>query len=431
MSYFNLRMASWIKQMQILLNFLILITVATTFLYATSYICSNGMERSFMEELSIIPTNPTTRFLEIVAIYLVLILLIRLPGFDSLKQTNPWFFWLEAVVCLYIVYLTHFSYNGILFVALSEHLFYSKRIKHWAILLISYLGLFVCTNNNMISLFHPVLSLESYVSYLPYFLQRIIMMSIQIMEMLNLVFFGVYGLCLLLTKEKEREQTEKELKRLEQVNVQMGHAITLSQKMAEDNERKRISREIHDTLGHALTGILAGVDACQVLIDIDVPKTKQQLAIVSDVVRQGIKDVRGSLQKLRPGALENNPLKEALLKMIHEFQSVSNIEVLFYFEWDNADFDKASEDIIYRIVQESITNALRHGHATKVEVNLFDDEYNYIITIQDNGPGCEEIKYGYGLKQMQERVAILNGKVNFYGDNGFLTVVEIRKVGNI
>ncbi|MBQ0064879.1 MAG: sensor histidine kinase [Firmicutes bacterium] len=431
MKYFNLRTASWIKQIQILLNFAILLVVSSAFLYATTYICSSGIQRQFIEQLSVIPYNPTTRFLSVTSLYLVLICLIRFPMFDSLKQQNAWFFWLECFVCLAIVMLTNGSYNGILLLALSEQLFYSKRIKNWAYIIVIYLALFFLTNFSVVSLFVPMTSIETYVSFLPHMTQRMILMQKYMFELLNFVLFGVYALCLLLTKEKEREETEKELKRLEQVNVQLGHYVTLSQKMAEDNERKRISREIHDTLGHALTGILAGVDACQVLIDLDIEKTKKQLAVVSDVVRQGIKDVRGALNKMRPGALEENPLKESLAKMIHEFEEISNIEILFYYEWEKADFDKASEDIIYRIVQESITNALRHGKATKVEVNLFDDAYKYIITIQDNGPGCEEIKYGFGLKQMQERVAILNGTVQFYGDNGFLTVVEIRKVGNL
>ncbi|MDO4465711.1 MAG: histidine kinase [Bacillota bacterium] len=431
MKYLNLTTAFWVKQIQLLLNFLVIILASATFLYATTYVCSMGVERTFIEQLTTLPTNPMTQFLKIVAGYIVLVGMVHYSGFHSLKHEGSSFFWLEAFVCVWLAYLTHFSFNGMVFIALADHLYYTKDMKNWTLIIFVYLVLFILTSQNVIGLIYPVLSFDTYVSFLPFSLQKIILVGKQIFETGNLVLFGIYGLCLLLAKEREREEIERELKRLEQVNVQMGHAITLTRKTAEDNERKRISREIHDTLGHALTGILAGVDACQVLIDLDVEKTKQQLGIISNVVRQGIKDVRGSLQKLRPGVLESDPLKDALEKMILEFKNVSNIDILFYYEWEKADFDKASEDIIYRIVQESITNALRHGHATKVEVNLFDDEYNYLITIQDNGMGCSDIKYGYGLKQMQERVAILNGKINFYGENGFLTVVEIRKVGNI
>ena len=74
----------------------------------------------------------------------------------------------------------------------------------------------------------------------------------------------------------------------------------LPKKIGENNERKRLAREIHDTLGHALTGIAAGVDACIAMIDQNPKATKAQLQVISKVVRQGIKDVRNSLNKLRP-----------------------------------------------------------------------------------------------------------------------------------
>ena len=87
------------------------------------------------------------------------------------------------------------------------------------------------------------------------------------------------------------------------------------------------------------------------------------------------------------------------------------------------------EDIIFRIIQETMTNALRHGHASHIEIHLFDEEEKYMIIMQDNGSGCKEIHYGYGLKQMHERVAILNGTIHFYSEEGFRTVVEIPKIG--
>ena len=92
-------------------------------------------------------------------------------------------------------------------------------------------------------------------------------------------------------------------------------------------------------------------------------------------------------------------------------------------------FENTKEDIIFRIIQETMTNALRHGHASHIEIHLFDEDEKYMIIMQDNGSGCKEIHYGYGLKQMHERVAILNGTIHFYSEEGFRTVVEIPKIG--
>ena len=165
------------------------------------------------------------------------------------------------------------------------------------------------------------------------------------------------------------------------------------------------------------------------LIDIDPQKSKEQLLVISNVVRESIKDVRRSLYKLRPGALDQRTLKDGLIKMIEEFQSVSHLNVDLYYEWENVDFENTKEDIIFRIIQETMTNALRHGHASHIEIHLFDEEEKYMIIMQDNGSGCKEIHYGYGLKQMHERVAILNGTIHFYSEEGFRTVVEIPKIG--
>ena len=88
-------------------------------------------------------------------------------------------------------------------------------------------------------------------------------------------------------------------------------------------------------------------------------------------------------------------------------------------------FENTKEDIIFRIVQESITNALRHGRAKKVEINIYQRVSDLEIVIADNGVGCDDLKLGYGLKQMQERAAILNGRLEYYSKEGFTVKVTI------
>ena len=166
----------------------------------------------------------------------------------------------------------------------------------------------------------------------------------------------------------------------------------------------------------ALTGIAAGIDACIAMIDIDPNVTKQQLLVVSKVVREGISDVRRSLNKLRPGALEEHTLKEAIQKMIKEFSDVSEVEIMLDYQLDKVDFENT---------KEGITNALRHGRAKKVEINIYQRVSDLEIVIADNGVGCDDLKLGYGLKQMQERAAILNGRLEYYSKEGFTVKVTI------
>ena len=131
---------------------------------------------------------------------------------------------------------------------------------------------------------------------------------------LNLVLFIISLLFYIMNVLAENHEVEEELAMVSKVNTELNNYMALSEKIAEDRERKRIAREIHDTLGHALTGISAGLDAVGVLIDIDPNRAKEQVKSVSEVVREGIQDVRGSLNRLRPGALEGRTLKRCFGK---------------------------------------------------------------------------------------------------------------------
>lgn len=427
MNYLKYKHVNFIKDIQLLLNFIIVIFNASVFLAATDYICSNGYERIFLERISSVPLSPQKTFFEAIGICLLIILMIKMEYFQNLKKKYNFIFYLELFLAIIVIYRLNGSYNGIILVVLADIIANSKTYKHLVFACMLYVFLYTISDYELLSIFISLPSLEVYISYLPMTMVTMIYFFKNLLIIFNIVLFFLFLISYLFVQEKEKEHISEELEYVSQVNEQLKNYAALTEKIGEDNERKRISREIHDTLGHALTGILAGVDACRVLINMDTEKTKKQLDIVSDVVRQGIKDVRGSLNKLRPGALEETSLKVALEKMIKEFEDVSKLKIDFYYEWDRMDLEKTKEDIIFRIIQESITNALRHGKATEVEINMFNDDYKYMLVIQDNGVGCQEIHYGYGLKQMQERVAILDGKISFIGDNGFRTMVEFRK----
>ena len=427
MNYLKYKHVNFIKDLQLLLNFVIIIYNASIFLAATNYICSNGYERAFLERISSVPLSPQKTFFEAIGLCLIIILMIKMKYFQNLKKKYNFVFYLELLLAIFVIYRLNGSYNGIILVILADIIANSKTYKHLISACMLYVFLFTITDYQLLAMFISLPSLETYISYLPITMVTMIYFFKNLLIIFNIVLFFLFLISYLFVQEKEKEHISEELEYVSHVNEQLKNYAALTEKIGEDNERKRISREIHDTLGHALTGILAGVDACRVLINIDTDKTKKQLDIVSDVVRQGIKDVRGSLNKLRPGALEETSLKVALEKMIKEFEEVSKLKIDFYYEWDRVDLEKTKEDIIFRIIQESITNALRHGKATEVEINMFNDDYKYMLVIQDNGVGCQEIHYGYGLKQMQERVAILDGKISFIGDNGFRTMVEFRK----
>ena len=197
--------------------------------------------------------------------------------------------------------------------------------------------------------------------------------------------------------------------------------------MVETRERNRVAREIHDTLGHILTGVSAGVDACIAMLDTDTDtkRTKEQLEVIAKAVRGGIKDVRRSVSELRADALEHFQLDEAIRDMIAEMNSLAGVEVIFHSDVVPFRFSEDEENVIYRIIQEGMTNALRHGKATRIEIDAKKIDGVLHLKILDNGRGCKEMKKGFGTKHMKERVAMLGGSIHFSGENGFLIDARI------
>ena len=163
------------------------------------------------------------------------------------------------------------------------------------------------------------------------------------------------------------------------------------------------------------------------LIDINPQAAKTQLDKLSAASKQGLKDVRKTLNQMRPGALNGYTFEASLKKMLQEYSDISHIKIEFSYQWQGAEFEKTTENVIFRIIEEAITNSIRHGHATLVSINCLERPNAYLLTIRDNGVGIKMIRPGFGITQMKERVAIIGGKISFNGDNGFLINVIIPK----
>ena len=125
------------------------------------------------------------------------------------------------------------------------------------------------------------------------------------------------------SQHKEKERIKSLNNQLNEANEKLRLYAIEAEYMAETRERNRLAREIHDTLGHALTCIIAGLDACIATIDTAPEFTKKQLKTISDTARHGINDVRRSVKKLRPDDLEKLSLEDALHQMIKYFSNTS------------------------------------------------------------------------------------------------------------
>lgn len=408
-------------------NFFMITCYAMIFMFSTNYIIANNLSRDFLSSLNYIPENPGLIFFETLILFSCVIVLMNF--FDYRVKEYPFenllFLSIETILGFFIMKSLYFSYNGIIYLIFCDALFRFKENKYVKWLTIPLSLLLIISNYDFFNTLFPLVNADAYFEVYTSTTRGLLQVGINFLDIINLLFFILFLMIYIANEVQENERLTQELIMVHQVNHELENYAAVSEKIAEDKERKRLAREIHDTLGHALTGIAAGVDACIAMIDINPEATKKQLMVISKVVRQGIVDVRNSLNKLRPGALEQHGFKGAIENMIEEFTSVSDLTISLDYRLDKVDFENTKEDILFRVIQESVTNAVRHGDATHIDISLYIEDNSLYLKIQDNGQGCEEIHYGFGLKQMKERLGMINGKVAYDGHHGFLTIVTI------
>ena len=427
MKHTNLYYLSIIRNLMVLLNFINILFLATIILFTSKYIVENQLAREFLEKITYVPKSPQLVFWGSIILFAILIYLMyhRDKKIIEHKLVNNLYNFFEAIICFIIVYLLYMTYNGLVLLVFCDCIYNFKDDKYAKYMLISLIGMYLFTNWDVFTAFSPLMNFQQYVQFYDVNLKNLLFLSKSILEMFNILLFIIFMSVYAVGQIQENEFISKKLRMISLVNKKLQRYAIATEKIGENNERKRLAREIHDTVGHALAGVAAGIDACIVMIDSNPETTKSQLKIISKVVRQGMVDVRKSLNKLRPGALEKQGFKEAIEKMIEDFGSLSEVNIKLDYRLKDVDLENTTEDILFRIIQESMTNSVRHGGASQINISLYMEENNLCLYIKDNGIGCSEISYGFGLKQMKERVAIINGKVKFDGTNGFMVMVKI------
>ena len=342
---------------------------------------------------------------------------------------------LEFILAFAIFFAVRMNYNGIFLLVFIDLLLTYRNLPtiqnycFWGISGITFLLLFSFSNYSLLGVFFKMPSINTYLNFLPTQSRSLLVFFNNFLVSLNLITFICICLGYVIYILNRAHTVQSKLNSMQKANDELKSYAAISEKIAQEHERKRIARDIHDTVGHTLTGVAAGIDAAMVLIDIDPKAAKTQLQKISAAIKQGIKEVRQVLNQLRPDALKSYTLASALNKMLKEYSDISHIKINFNYAWGDVDFQKTTENIIFRVIEETVTNSLRHGHATEIWIDCTSNDSLYILSIHNNGKSESNIKPGYGITQMKERLAIINGTVEFDGKKGFTTIVKFPKVG--
>lgn len=416
-----------VKNTMFILNVIIVLFYVAVIAITTKYIIGNDLTRSFLDKVMYMPTAPVYIISGSVGLLLCLAYCVYYREFNNIrnKTINYLYSLLEVVISVILIFLIYLSYNGIILFVFCDCMYHLKKGLKYQVLLVALGLIYLLANYEIVTYFYPLVNIEEYFLVYDASIRNCLIIIKRLLEGFNIILFIIFMIIYILKQIQENEYINKKLSMVAMINKKMQKYVIVTEKFGEKNERKRLARELHDTIGHALAGMAVGVDACITMIDKNPQLAKAQLKIISKAIRKGMKDVRNSLNKMRPDFLQQYRLKEAIEKMKEEISDVTDLKINLNYQIDETGFDTKIEDILFRVIQESITNSIRHGLATVVDIDIYKENNLLCLKIKDNGKGCKAINYGFGLKQMVERVSQIRGDINFYSENGFTTEIKI------
>jgi signal transduction histidine kinase len=227
---------------------------------------------------------------------------------------------------------------------------------------------------------------------------------------------------------EQRRDNKRAHEKLRRSHDQL-RALTGHLQFVREEERARIAREVHDELGQTLTGLKLDLS----WLSGKLPRERtlhKKIKAMSEQVDETIQTVRRIATELRPGVLDSLGLSAAIEWQTMDFQERTGIKCDVTIDLREAIRDRDFSTVCFRILQETLTNIIRHSDATQVEVRLAQVDQEMILTVRDNGRGISEKDVVHprsiGLIGMRERVAQVGGEVFFFGLPGRGTTVTMR-----
>lgn len=210
------------------------------------------------------------------------------------------------------------------------------------------------------------------------------------------------------------------------MNRQLREYAATAEELAIAKERNRFARDVHDTLGQTMTLLITLLQVGGLTCRTNPASTEEKILEAIKIAEDGLSEVRRSLIGLNPGVLKTDNLIDSLNKLIADFLP-SEMKISLTVNGDFTQVSPINLDIIYRLCQEALTNSLRHGKAEHVSIAIGFLQEKINIRIFDDGFGCKDVKKGYGLYGMEERVNSVGGTIRFYQENveGFGIHVEL------
>ena len=226
----------------------------------------------------------------------------------------------------------------------------------------------------------------------------------------------INALCGILTDITELQRAQNRLR-------------NLSRNIIADQEREReaISRELHDELGQMLTALRMDCVWLASHLEGKDEDAWRRAATMREHIDKTLDDVSRLSHELRPGVLDDLGLIDAVESLVADYEKRTGMACIFE-QQDVPELPKTESTAAYRIVQEALTNSVRHSRATQIEVGMRRENEHLLLEVRDNGigPPREGDFHGFGITGMQERAHIVGGELHLTGSSGGGTVVTCR-----
>lgn len=225
-----------------------------------------------------------------------------------------------------------------------------------------------------------------------------------------------------------RQKWEEQVTSLQRLSTHNAELAEQARYTAVIEERQRLARELHDAVSQQLFAISMTATALGRTLEKDIERAKKQVTLVEEMSSVAQSEMRALLLHLRPVRLDGKSFNDALKELLQELSAKSHIAVHWEMDED-VRLAKGVEDQLFRIVQEALSNTLRHSRADRLEMKLLRRADGIRLTIRDNGTGfdlSQKKQASYGLASMSERVSEIGGFMNLVTAPGKGTRVEIR-----
>ncbi len=201
---------------------------------------------------------------------------------------------------------------------------------------------------------------------------------------------------------------------------------------AEEKERRRIAQDLHDGVGQILSAAKLNLSGLESQIILNNDKQKEAFKTALDLIDDSVKEVRTVSHNMMPNTLLKLGLASAIKEFITKIQGTPNLKVNLEIVGLTERIEQEKETVLYRVIQEVVSNIIKHAKATEIGLQLIKHEKEISIIIEDNGLGFDTSKInsfeGIGLKNIISRIEFINGTVHFDStlNKGTTVVIEVK-----